>query len=93
MAKQDKYIVGVDVGTSKICVVVGEQKPDGGLDVIGVGHSESQGLRKGVVVALDKTVEGIRKATDDAELMAGIEISRVYVGISGNHIRGSIAVV
>ncbi|MCB1053198.1 MAG: cell division protein FtsA [Acidobacteria bacterium] len=88
MAKQDKYIVGVDVGTSKICVVVGEQKPEGGLDVIGIGNAESQGLRKGVVVSLDKTVEGIRKATDDAELMAGIEISRVYVGISGNHIRG-----
>jgi cell division protein FtsA len=88
MARQEKYIVGVDVGTSKICVVVGEQKPEGGLDVIGIGSAESLGLRKGVVVSLDKTVEGIRKATDDAELMAGIEISRVYVGISGAHIRG-----
>jgi len=88
MARQEKYIVGVDVGTSKICVVVGEQKPEGGLDVIGIGSAESMGLRKGVVVSLDKTVEGIRKATDDAELMAGIEISRVYVGISGAHIRG-----
>jgi len=88
MAKQDKYLVGVDVGTSKICVVVGERKPDGGLDVIGIGSTESLGLRKGVVVSLDKTVKGIRKATDDAELMAGIEISRVFVGISGHHIKG-----
>lgn len=88
MGKQDKYIVGVDVGTSKICVVVGEQKPDGGLDVIGIGTAESHGLRKGVVVSLDKTIEGISKATDDAELMAGIEISRVFVGISGSHIKG-----
>ncbi|MCB1042240.1 MAG: cell division protein FtsA [Acidobacteria bacterium] len=88
MAKQDKYIVGVDVGTSKICVVVGEQKPDGGLDVIGIGMSDSFGLKKGVVVSLEKTVEGIRKATDDAELMAGIEISKVFVGVAGNHIKG-----
>lgn len=88
MAKHDKYIVGVDVGTSKICVVVGEQKPEGGLDIIGIGMAESFGLKKGVVVSLEKTVEGIRKATDDAELMAGIEISKVFVGISGNHIKG-----
>ncbi len=88
MAKQDKYIVGVDVGTSKICVVVGEQKPEGGLDIIGIGMTESFGLKKGVVVSLEKTVEGIRKATDDAELMAGIEISKVFVGIAGNHIKG-----
>jgi len=88
MAKQEKYIVGLDVGTSKICVVVGEIKADNTLDVIGIGSAESLGLRKGVVVSLDKTVEGIRKAVEEAELMAGIEISRVYVGISGNHIRG-----
>ena len=88
MAKQEKYIVGVDVGTSKICVVVGEIKNETDLDVIGIGTAESLGLRKGVVVSLDKTVEGIRKATEEAELMAGIEISKVFVGISGNHIKG-----
>ncbi len=88
MAKQEKYIVGLDVGTSKICVVVGEIKPDDSLDVIGIGSAESLGLRKGVVVSLDKTVEGIRKAVEEAELMAGIEIGQVFVGISGNHIRG-----
>lgn len=88
MAKQEKYIVGLDVGTSKICVVVGEIKMDQSLDVIGIGTSESQGLRKGIVVSLDRTVEGIRKAVEEAELMAGIEISKVFVGISGNHIKG-----
>lgn len=88
MAKQEKYIVGLDVGTSKICVVVGEIKSDDTIDVIGIGTSKSQGLRKGVVVSLDKTVEGIRKAVEEAELMAGIEISKVFIGISGHHIKG-----
>lgn len=88
MAKQEKYIVGLDVGTSKICVVVGEIKSDDTIDVIGIGSSKSQGLRKGVVVSLDKTVEGIRKAVEEAELMAGIEIGKVFIGISGHHIKG-----
>ena len=88
MAKQEKYIVGVDVGTSKICVVVGEIKDGGQLDVIGIGSAESHGLRKGIVVSLEKTVEGVKKAIEEAELMAGIEISQVFVGISGNHIKG-----
>lgn len=88
MPKQDKYIVGLDVGTSKICVVVGEIKMDQSLDVIGIGSSQSQGLKKGVVVSLERTVAGIRKAIEEAELMAGIEISRVFMGISGNHIKG-----
>jgi len=88
MAKQEKYIVGLDVGTSKICVVVGEIKDGNLLDVIGIGTAESNGLKKGVVVSLEKTIEGIRKAVEEAELMAGIEISRVYIGISGHHIRG-----
>lgn len=85
---REKYIVGLDVGTSKICVVVGEIKTDENLDVIGIGTAESSGLRKGVVVSLDKTVDGVRKAVEEAELMAGIEISKVFIGISGNHIRG-----
>ncbi len=88
MAKTEKYIVGLDVGTSKICVVVGEIKQDDNLDVIGIGTAPSLGLRKGVVVSLEKTIEGIKKAVEEAELMAGIEISRTYIGISGNHIKG-----
>lgn len=88
MAKQEKYIVGLDVGTSKICVVVGEIKSDDTIDVIGIGAAKSQGLKKGVVVSLDKTVDGIRKAVEEAELMAGIEISKVFIGISGHHIKG-----
>jgi len=88
MAKPEKYIVGLDVGTSKICVVVGEIKQEGTLDVIGIGTAPSQGLKKGVVVSLDKTIEGIKKAIEEAELMAGIEIAKIFIGISGNHIRG-----
>ena len=69
-------------------MVVGEIKDGNMLDVIGIGSAESNGLKKGVVVSLEKTIEGIRKAVEEAELMAGIEISRVYIGISGHHIRG-----
>ena len=93
MAKQEKYIVGLDVGTSKICVVVGEIKADNQLDVIGIGSSPSQGLKKGVVVSLDKTIEGIRKAVEEAELMAGIEIGRVFMGFPATISRASIAAV
>lgn len=88
MPKQEKYIVGLDVGTSKICVVVGEIKHDSSLDVIGIGTTTSLGLRKGVVVSLDKTIEGIKKAVEEAELMAGIEISRTFIGVSGSHVKG-----
>jgi cell division protein FtsA len=87
MPKNDNLVVGLDIGTTKICAVVGEQT-DKGLDVVGVGTSPSRGLRKGVVVNIDSTVESIKKAVEEAELMAGVEIDGVFTGIAGSHIKG-----
>ncbi len=87
MAKRDNIVVGLDVGTTKVCAVVGEDTKDG-LEIIGIGTHPSTGLRKGVVVNIESTVDCIKKAIEDAELMAGCEISRVYAGISGGHIHG-----
>jgi cell division protein FtsA len=86
MAKSD-LIVGLDLGTTKICAVVGEISPDG-VDVVGIGTSPSTGLRKGVVVNIEQTVQSIKKALEEAELMAGCEIRSVYAGIAGSHIKG-----
>ncbi len=86
MAKPE-LIVGLDVGTTKICAVVGEIT-DTGVDIVGIGTSPSTGLRKGVVVNIEQTVQSIKKALEDAELMAGCEIRSVYAGIAGSHIKG-----
>ncbi len=86
MAKPE-LIVGLDVGTTKICAVVGELT-EGGVDIVGIGTSPSTGLRKGVVVNIEQTVQSIKKALEEAELMAGCEIRSVYAGIAGSHIKG-----
>ncbi len=86
--KHQQLIVGLDIGTHKIACVVAESTPDGKLDVIGIGTHPSRGLRKGVVVNIDSTVESIRLAVEEAELMAGVEIKTVYTGIAGSHIHG-----
>lgn len=86
MGKRENLIVGLDIGTTKICAVVGEKTKDG-IEIIGVGIHPSKGLRKGVVVNIDSTVESIKRAVEEAELMAGCEINRVYCGIAGGHIR------
>ena len=86
MKKLDNVIVGLDLGTTKVCAIVGEVKDGGQVDIIGIGISPSLGLKKGVVVNIDSTVESIKKAVQEAELMAGVEINSVYVGISGSHI-------
>jgi cell division protein FtsA len=80
--------VGLDVGTTKICCVIAEPNPEGGIDVTGLGAAPSRGLRKGVVVNIDATVEAIKEAVTRAEEMAGVEVARVYVGVAGGHIRG-----
>ena len=82
-----ELVVGLDIGTTKICAVVGEASTNG-VDVIGIGTSQSTGLRKGVVVNIDQTVQSIKKALGEAELMAGCEIRSVYAGIAGSHIKG-----
>ncbi len=88
MAKKGDVIVGLDIGTTKIAAVVAEINPAGGADIIGLGTSPSKGLRKGVVINIDSTVESIRKAVEEAEQMAGVEINDVYTGIAGGHIKG-----
>lgn len=87
MSRSEDLIVGLDIGTTKICAVVGVRS-EKGVDIIGIGMHPSRGLRKGVVVDIDATVESIKAAVEEAELMADCEISSVYVGIAGGHIRG-----
>ncbi len=87
MAKKGELIVGLDIGTTKICAIVGEVT-DTGIDIIGIGSHPSKGLRKGVVVNIEATVSSIRSAIEEAELMAGCEINTVYTGIAGGHIKG-----
>ena len=85
--RSDNLIVGLDIGTTKICAIVGNVTEDG-LDIVGIGTSPSRGLRKGVVINIESTVASIKKAVEEAELMAGCEIKSVYAGIAGGHIRG-----
>ena len=88
MAKRDHIVVGLDIGTTKICAIVAEVTEDGTVNVVGVGSSPSRGLRKGVVVNIESTVESIKKAVEEAELMAAVQINSVYTGIAGSHIAG-----
>ena len=90
----DNSIVGLDLGTTTICVVIAEPGPDG-IQILGFGHSRSDGLRRGVVVDVDKVVHSVKRAVSQAELMAGLKVSTVYAGVAGEHIqsldsRGSV---
>lgn len=87
MGKRDSLVVGLDIGTTKICTVVGEVN-EGQVNIIGLGTHPSKGLRKGVVVNIESTVQSIKKAVEEAELMADCQITSVYVGIAGGHIKG-----
>src|SRR6187549_2943721 len=88
VARKERYLVGLDVGTSKVTAVVGEMLEAGGLDIVGLGVAESRGIRRGVVVNLATAVDSIKKAIDEAELMAGVEIDSVHLALSGPHIKG-----
>jgi cell division protein FtsA len=81
-------ICGLDIGTTKICAVIGEPGEDGQLEIIGIGTHPSRGLRRGVVVNIESTVEAVRSAVEEAELMAGVDVESVHVGIAGSHIKG-----
>jgi cell division protein FtsA len=87
MAATNSLIVGLDAGTYKVSVVVAEVV-DGALEIVGLGTAASNGVRKGVVVNIDATVESMRKAIEEAELMAGCDIRRVSVTLGGSHLRG-----
>lgn len=85
---QDKrMIVGLDIGTSKVVAIVGEIGLEGEIEVVGIGSNPSKGMKKGVVVNIESTVQSIQRAVEEAELMAGCQIHSVYVGIAGSHIR------
>jgi cell division protein FtsA len=88
MAKHERLLVGLDIGTTKICVIVGEIVEDKRIDIIGIGTHPSKGLKKGMVINIDSTVESVKRAVEEAELMAGVEINSVYTGIAGGHIQG-----
>ncbi len=98
MTRRERYLVGLDVGTSKIAAIVGEAIDDSeGVDIVGIGLADSHGIRRGVVVNLEAAVESIKKAIEDAELTAGVEIDSVHLGLSGAHVkafnsRGVVAV-
>ena len=87
-ANEDKnLVVGLDIGTSKIVAIVAELLPDNSFKVIGLGQSVSRGMKKGVVVNIDSTVQSIQRALEEAELMANCKITHVYTGIAGSHIK------
>ncbi|MGH8579860.1 MAG: cell division protein FtsA [Gammaproteobacteria bacterium] len=80
-------IVALDIGTSKVCAIVGELGPGGEVEIVGIGCNPSRGLKKGVVVNIESTVQSIQRAIEEAELMAGCEVHSVFAGIAGSHIR------
>ncbi len=88
MARNERYLVGLDVGTTKVAAIVGEVTDDGGVEIIGIGTADAKGIRRGSVVNLEEAVESIKKAIEEAELTAGIEIDSVYLTLSGAHIKG-----
>jgi cell division protein FtsA len=88
VSHRERYLVGLDVGTSTVCAVVGESLDDGTLDIVGIGVAESRGIKRGVVVNLDAAVDSIKKAIEEAELMAGVEIDSVHLALSGPHVKG-----
>ena len=97
MAKKENHLVGLDVGTSKVAAIVAEPLDEGGIDITGVGVVEAQGIKRGVVVNLEAAVDSIKKAIEEAELTAGVEIDSVVIGLSGAHLkafnsRGVVAV-
>ncbi|WP_372778709.1 cell division protein FtsA [Litorivivens sp.] len=83
----DRMIVGLDIGTSKVVAIVGAINDEGVLEIVGIGSHPSRGMKKGVVVNIESTVQSIQRAIEEAELMAGCQIHSVYVGIAGSHIR------
>ena len=84
---EDKYIVALDIGTSKVCVLVAELNDRGSLEITGKGTSPMKGTRRGNIINLDQAIDAVKKAVDEAEVMAGLQIESVYVGLAGDHIR------
>ena len=88
MAQQDDLLVGLDIGTTKVCAVIGQHSDSGQIEITGVGTTPSKGLRRGVVINIEATVRSILNAVESAEMMSGREVHGVYTGIAGGHIEG-----
>lgn len=87
MAKPENFIVSCDIGSSKVCILIGEPNARGGLDILGKGSTVHRGARKGNIINVDSTVEAIKKSAEEAEIMAGAQITRAYAGLSGSAVR------
>ena len=85
---QETKIVGLDIGTTKVCAIIGQYNENGMLEITGVGTTPSRGLRRGVVINIESTVKSVLKAVEAAEMMSGVEVHDVYTGIAGGHIEG-----
>jgi cell division protein FtsA len=88
VARKERYLVGLDVGTSKVTAIVGEVMDDGSIDVAGIGFADSRGIKRGLVVNLEAAVDSIKRAIEEAELTAGIEIDTAHLALSGAHVKG-----
>src|SRR5436305_12320749 len=84
---EEKYVVALDIGTSKVCVLVGEVNDRNQIEIIGKGTSPMKGTRRGNIINLDQAIDAVKKAVDEAEVMAGLQIESVFVGVAGDHIR------
>jgi cell division protein FtsA len=89
MARTDKYTVALDIGTSKVCVLVGEANERGQLEIIGKGTAPMRGTRRGNIINLDQAIDAVKKAVDEAEVMAGLQIDSACVGVAGDQIRSA----
>ena len=87
VSNEGNMVVALDIGTSKIVALIGEVNADGGVEIVGIGKHSSRGLKKGVVVNIDSTIDAIQRAVEEAELMAGVNINSAYAGIAGSHIQ------
>src|SRR5437667_127574 len=88
MPRPSTHTVGLDIGQTKVCVLIAEPRDAGAIDIVGFGSAPSRGMRKGVVVNLDACVSSIKQAVEEAELMAGCSVDRAFVGVAGAHVRG-----
>ena len=87
MANKDRYLVGLDIGSTKTCALIGEQADDG-VKFLALGATDSKGLRKGLIVNLDATVGSIRRAVEEAESAAGVPVESALIGVAGSHVHG-----
>ncbi|MGH9710391.1 MAG: cell division protein FtsA, partial [Candidatus Acidiferrales bacterium] len=88
MGKKDRYVVGLDIGSTKTCALVGEIEEEGGVKFAALGAAESKGWRKGQIVNLELAVSSIRRAVEEAENIVGVPVESALVGIAGGHVRG-----